>query len=154
MSNIFSFLTYLIGGFIMYRLGFIWFALYILYILILEIRLLKKHCVDCYYYGKTCCFGKGRLSRLFFKKGDTTKFNQNKMTWKNLVPDFLVSVAPLFVGIFMVITRFNWLIMFSIISLFILAFVGNALVRSQLACKYCRQCEFGCPAQKLFDKTK
>jgi hypothetical protein len=32
--------------------------------------------------------------------------------------------------------------------------MGNAVVRSQLACRYCRQREIGCPAQRLFERTK
>ncbi|OGD83574.1 hypothetical protein A2165_03990 [Candidatus Curtissbacteria bacterium RBG_13_40_7] len=153
ISNFVSLSTYFIGGFIIYQIGFLWLALYILYILILELRLIKGHCVNCYYYGKTCSFGKGRLSSLFFKKGESIKFCQNKMTWKDIVPDFLVSVIPIGVGIITLIIHFNWLILFLMVLLFILGFSGSALVRGQLACKFCKQRELGCPAQKLFEKN-
>jgi len=33
-----------------------------------------------------------------------------------------------------------------------LATQGNYLVRSRIACKYCKQRELGCPAEKLFRK--
>jgi hypothetical protein len=31
-----------------------------------------------------------------------------------------------------------------------LSFVGNAVLRGSFACKYCKQREIGCPAEKLF----
>ncbi|MBU0578923.1 hypothetical protein KKE34_05495 [Patescibacteria group bacterium] len=154
ISNLISFSTYFIGGFIVYQIGSLWLALYILYILILELKLLGGHCVNCYYYGKICAFGKGRLSSLFFKKGESSKFCKNKMTWKDIVPDFLVSVIPIIVGIISLIIHFNWLILFFMVLLFILGFSGSAIVRSQLACKFCKQRKLGCPAEKLFEKTK
>lgn len=153
-SNFVSLSIYFIGGFLIYQIGFWWLALYILYILTLELRLLKGHCVNCYYFGKTCAFGKGRLSGFFFKRGEPMKFAQNKITWKDIAPDFLVSVIPVAVGIVILIMNFSWLVLLLIVLLLFLGFLGNALVRSQLACKYCKQREFGCPAQKLFDKTK
>lgn len=154
VSNLVSLSIFFIGGFLIYQVSFLWLALYILYILILEYRLLKGHCVNCYYFGKTCSFGKGKLSSLFFERGESMKFIQNKITWKDIVPDFLVSIIPLVVGIVILITNFDWLILFLLALLFFLGFPGNALVRSRLACKYCKQRELGCPAQKLFDKTK
>ena len=40
------------------------------------------------------------------------------------------------------------------IALLLLGFLGNALVRGHLACRYCRQREIGCPAERLFDKRQ
>ncbi len=154
VSNLVSLAIYFIGGFLIYQIGFLWLALYIFYILILELRLLKGHCVNCYYFGKTCAFGKGRLSSLFFKRGEPKKFGQKKMTWKDIVPDFLVLAIPLVSGIIVLITNFSWPILFLLALLFLLGFSGNALIRGRLACKYCKQRELGCPAQKLFEKTK
>lgn len=154
VSNLVSLAIYFMGGFLIYQIGFLWLAFYAAYILILELRLLKGHCVNCYYFGKTCAFGKGRLSSLFFKRGEPMKFGQKKITWKDIVPDFLVFVIPIVFGIVVLIMHFSWLILFLLALLFLLGFSGNALVRGQLACKYCKQRELGCPAQKLFEKTK
>jgi len=154
ISNLVSLSIYFIGGFLIYQIGVLWLALYILCILILEYRLLSRHCVDCYYYGKTCSFGRGRLSSLFFKRGKPVRFIQNKITWKAIIPDFLVSIIPIVIGIIVLIINFNWLILSLMVLLFILGFFGSGMVRSQLACKYCKQRELGCPAQKLFEKNK
>ncbi len=79
-SNLVSLAIYAIGAFVMYRIGIVWLVLYILYIALLEIRVLRKSCVNCYYYGKNCAFGKGKLSCLFFKKGNPAKFSKQQIT--------------------------------------------------------------------------
>jgi len=153
-SNLVSLLIYGFGAYILYRFSLIWVIAYVLFILLLEFRLLSRHCVDCYYYGKTCAFGKGRLSSLFFPKGQTEQFNQKKITWKDIVPDFFVFIFPVLAGILLLIQEFTWIILSLIMGLLLLGFFGNALVRGQLACRYCKQREIGCPAEKLFDTTK
>jgi hypothetical protein len=153
-SNLVSLLIYGIGAYILYKFSLIWAICYVLFILLLEFRLLSRHCVDCYYYGKTCAFGKGYLSSLFFPRGQPEQFNQKKITWKDIVPDFLVFIVPILAGIMLLIQEFTWTVLSLIIALFLLGFLGNALVRGQLACRYCKQRESGCPAEQLFDKTK
>jgi hypothetical protein len=153
-SNLLSFLIYGIGAFILYKFGLIWVICYVLFILLLEFRILSRHCVDCYYYGKTCAFGKGRLSSLFFPKGQPEQFNLKKITWKDIFPDFLVFIIPVLAGIMLLIQEFNLTVLILIVALCLLGFFGNALVRGQLACRYCKQREIGCPAEQLFDKTK
>lgn len=154
VSNLLSFLIYLIGAFILYQFNLIWVIFYVLFILLLEFRLMRGHCVDCYYYGKTCAFGKGRLSALFFQRGNPEKFNQVKITWKDIVPDFLVFLVPVLAGILLLVLEFSLTILILIIALFLLGFFGNALVRGKLACRYCKQRAIGCPAEQLFDKNK
>ena len=154
ISNVFSIAIYLIGAFIIYQLGSIWLVSYLLYILWIEIRILRRSCVNCYYYGKYCAFGKGKISYLLFKKGDSKKFIQDKITWKDIIPDFMVSLIPMLVGIAILIIDFNWFLLTMIVILALLTFAGNALVRGSLACKYCKQREIGCPAEQLFNKTK
>jgi len=153
-SNLVSIAIYLIGAFIIYQIGLIWLILYLIFIGILEFRLIKGHCINCYYYGKTCAFGKGKISSIFFKKGDVGKFCKKHMTWKDIVPDFMVSLIPAIIGIILLIKDFNWILLSLVLILFILTFVGNGIIRSQLACKYCKQRKLGCPAEQLFDKKK
>ena len=154
VSNLNSILTYFIGAYIILQLGLIWLALYVLFILFLEYKLISKHCIDCYYYGKTCAFGKGKLSALLCKKGEAKKFVKIKVTWKDLLLDFMVSLIPIIVGIILLVIKFDWIILLLIIILLALGFAGNAFVRGQLACKYCKQRRLGCPALKLFEKRK
>ena len=154
VSNLLTLLIYAIGIFILYKLSIVLVIFYVIFILALEFRLLGGHCVNCYYYGKTCAFGKGRLSALLFRKGRAEQFNEKTLTWKDVVPDFLTFLIPMIAGILLLVQQFSWTVLILVIALFILGFVGNALVRGQLACKYCKQRLIGCPADRLFNKTK
>lgn len=154
VSNLLSLLIYGMGAYIFFRLGIIWAVAYVVYILFLEFRLISGHCRDCYYYGKTCAFGKGRLSSLFFRKGDPEKFIAMKITGKDIVPDFLAFIVPVLAGILLLVQDFSFTILLLVIALLLLGFPGNALVRGQLACRYCRQRDIGCPARQLFDQAK
>ena len=154
LSNFVQIALYFIGAFVIYQIGFVWLAVYLLFILSLEIRLMKRSCVNCYYYGKFCAFGRGKLASIFFKRGDSQKFIQDKVTWKDILPDFLVFIIPMVVGCAILVSGFSWLILSAVVLLFLLGFVGNGIIRGSLACKYCKQREVGCPAERLFSKTK
>lgn len=152
LSNSLSISTYIIGAYILYGLGIIFTVLYLLFCMAMEIRLLRKGCTSCYYYGKTCAFGKGRLSSYFFKKGDPSRFTNKEVSWYEVLPDFLVFLFPLAGGIILLFNEFNWLILLLVIIILILSLGGNAFIRS-LTCKHCKQRELGCPAADLFSKN-
>ena len=154
LSNLVSIAIYAIGALIIFKPGIVWLVLYILYIAWLEIRLLRKSCVNCYYYGKFCAFGQGKLSCLFFKKSNAEQFSKEQITWKDILPDFLVSAIPLVAGIVLLVIDFNWLLLTLVILLVLLTFAGNGFIRGSLACKYCKQRELGCPAEQLFSKRR
>jgi hypothetical protein len=154
IANSITFSIYAAGAFVLYQIGWIWLVLYILYVIGLEIRLLGRSCVNCYYHGKVCAFGKGKLSCLWFKKDSTKKFEADKITWKDIVPDFLVSLIPIIAGIILLVIDFNWLLLSMVLVVVVFTFIGNGLVRGSLACKYCKQREIGCPAEQLFNKDR
>ena len=152
LSNTVSVLISGLGFMILIRIHWIFAILYLIYILILEYRLIKNHCVNCYYWGKNCGFGKGKLSSWFFKKGDVSRFYSNNMTWKSIIPDLLVPVIPIITGIVLIIIKFDYLILILLILILFLSATGNGLIRGKLTCKYCNQKELGCPADKLLNK--
>ncbi len=154
VSNLVSIAIWLAGAFIIYQAVGSWVILYLALIGYLEIRLLRGHCTDCYYYGKRCAFGQGKLSSMFFRKGDPKGFCKRQMTWKDIAPDFMVSVIPMVIGVAILLFDFSWVILTLVILLFVLSFPGNAFVRGSLACKHCRQRELGCPAENLFSRKK
>jgi hypothetical protein len=149
-SNLVSILIYISGFLITLQLDLIVAILYLIFILALEYRLLSKHCVNCYYWGKTCGFGKGRLSSVFFKKGDPSRFCAVQMSWKDLIPDLLVSLIPLIIAIVLMIIRFDLILLVAAIVLIVLTTSGNNYIRRNLTCRYCKQRESGCPAERLF----
>ena len=153
-ANLVFVFIYVIGALVIYQIGIIWFVLYLLYVLLLEVKILRASCIHCYYYGKCCAFGKGKLSRLLFKKGDSNTFRRKQVTWKDVVPDLMVTIIPIIVGVVLLILDFKWLLLLGVILLLLLSSIGNGVIRGSLACSDCKQLELGCPAQQLFSKTK
>ena len=149
-----SLTIYFLGAFLIYQLGFLYLAVYILFIVLLEVRLLKNSCTCCYYYGKKCAFGRGVLSSLLFRKGDSKKFCSRKITWRNILPDMLVSLVPLLAGIALLIFSFDFVLLVAVVILLLFTSLGNGFVRANLACCSCKQRELGCPAEQLFSKKK
>jgi hypothetical protein len=74
------------------------------------------------------------------------------MSWKDVIPDLLVSIIPILIGIVLLIIEFDFKLLFAAIILIALTTIGNAFVRGNLTCRYCKQRELGCPAEKLFSK--
>ena len=153
LANAVSLSIYIIGLFILAQLGIIFAVLYLAYCFWVEISLYRGSCINCHYYGKFCGFGKGRICAYLFPKGDPKKFIERKLTWKDIIPDFLVFIFPLLGGIVLLILQFNWIILAAIIVIIFLSFMGNAFIRGSFSCKYCKQRELGCPASQLFSQA-
>jgi len=159
LTVFYTVIIYGIGAYILTWLpiGMLWSItisiLYIVYVVIIEILILKKSCVNCYYYGKMCAFGRGKVCALFFKRGNPEKFAAREVTWRDLLPDFMILIFPVVGGIFLLILNFNWIPLVLLIVLVLLYMVGNAIIRGSFACKNCKQRELGCPALKAFKKA-
>jgi hypothetical protein len=138
----------------MINLSIFFAVLFVFYICLIEFRLLAKSCRYCYYYGKLCPFGKGKCCVLFFKKGDPERFVKTEITIKDIIPDFLTFIFPLIGGFVLLLSNFSWLVVALLAILVVLGFGGNAVVRGSFACKYCKQREIGCPAERLFEEKK
>jgi hypothetical protein len=152
MSNALSLSIYAIGALIMLGFGILFAALYLVYCAFVEFNVLRRSCVNCYYYGKVCCFGKGKVCSHIFKRGNAKSFVNRNVSPKDLLPDFLVSIIPIIGSIITLVTAFSWTVLFLLIVLAVLTFSGNALIRGSFACKYCKQRKIGCPAEKMFRK--
>jgi hypothetical protein len=153
VSNTFALVLYASGILIMAQIGTAPAIAYAVFILAFEYRLLRYHCINCYYWGKVCGFGKGKISSWFFKKGEAANFCTHEMKWKDMVPDLLVSLIPLVSGIVLLIINFKVWLLLVILLLVVLTTFGNGFIRGSLTCKYCKQRELGCPADKLFNKN-
>jgi len=152
LSNFHSISIWIIGAYILSGFGLALAIPYVAYCLAIETSVLRNSCRNCYYYGKVCFSGRGRLCALLFKKGDPKKFIDKEISWADILPDLLVSIFPIVGGIVLLTISFSWLTVALIAILLFLSFGGNAIIRGNLACKYCKQREIGCPAQKLFER--
>ncbi len=150
LSNAVSLGIYALGAYVLSGFGIVWLFLFLAYCVWIEMRLFRGSCVRCWYYGKRCAFGRGRLSAVFFKRGNPRESLDQSFTWKDLIPDIMVSLIPLVGGVALAIRHFQWKLIFALAAILALTSEGNALVRGKLACSHCRQREIGCPAATLF----
>lgn len=152
-ANAVAWSIYGIGTFLMALHGTGPALIYAACCLWVEFRVLTMSCRNCWYYGRRCGFGKGKLCALLFPKGDPADFLRKEITWWDVVPDFAVGLLPVVAGAVRLVRSFSWPLLLLVLLLLFLTTAGNAFVRGVLVCRHCRQRELGCPAQKLFDKT-
>ncbi len=151
LSLLQTFLIYGIGLYVLSFFGQVPVILYLLYIMWMELHTMQKGCRNCAYYGKLCGLGRGEICGVLMKKGDK-KFSDRKITWKDLIPDFLVAGFPLAAGIILMLAGgFCWSIAALLLLLILLATAGNAIIRG-IVCARCKQRKSGCPAEQLFQK--
>ena len=149
-----SIISYIIGAIILSGFGIIFSILYIFYCIGVELLVILRSCKDCWYYGRICGVGKGKIAPLFVKKGDTKKFADRDISMLHLIPDFMVVVLPLVGGLILLILNFSIVVLVLMVILAILFFGGTAFIRGSFACKYCKQKDIGCPAYDVFNKKK
>ncbi len=151
IDNLVAYSSAVVGMCLLYLIN-PWFALVLFcYVLYIEWTIFKDGCVHCYYYGKVCHSGKGKLAPLMFKKGDPKVFCEKSVSFKDFFPQMLGSVVPIVAGIYLLVTAgFNWLILGLTLWPIVSWFVGNPIIFGQLACPHCRQAEICCPVYKMF----
>jgi hypothetical protein len=149
---LFSLICYGIGAIILNGLGIIYSLLYLAYCLFVEIMVIYRSCKNCYYHGRVCGLGKGKIAPYFVRKGDPKKFAEKDISPIHLLPDFMVVIIPLSGGIYLLITNFSFIILGMMILLSILFFSGTAAMRTKYTCKHCKQKTIGCTADTLFNK--
>ncbi len=153
-SNAVALAIYGIGASIIARHGAAPALVYAACCVWVEFRVLTMSCRSCWYYGRRCGFGKGKLCALLFPKGDPADFLRKEITWWDIVPDFAVGLLPVVAGAVLLARRFSWPLLLLVLLLLLLTTAGNAIVRGRLVCRHCRQRELGCPAQKLFEPRR
>ena len=153
--NILMLAVYVAGAYIMFKLNLITGILYVIYFLILEFQLYKEACTSCCYYGRLCAFGKGVIASLFFKKGDPKKFGERELSFKDMIPQLLVVLIPLAIGVALLASRgFDVLILIAMLYPVFSWVCLNQINYGKLACIHCKQGSICCPALKFFAKKK
>jgi len=154
-SNLANFSVYFAGACLLYLAWPVLLVPFLLYLIWLEVSVYKEGCVNCCYFGRICAFGRGKIAKLFFKKGDLKKFSEKSVDFKDLLPSFLPSIIPLIVGIYLLLKSFSWLILALAVWPMIVAFAGNPVIYGEIACPHCQQARIGCPVCEFFmKKTK
>jgi hypothetical protein len=149
-----SVVIYAIGVFILSRFGLLIVIFYVLYCLGIELLVIYRSCRNCYYYGKWCGLGKGKIAPLFTKKGNPRSFLDKKVSWYDLIPDFLIGIIPLIGGVILLAFDFSFIFLTLIVCYLLIFFGGTGVIRGSFACRYCKQRKLGCPAQDIFTKER
>lgn len=94
-------------------------------------------CRNCYYHGKVCHTGWGKLSALYAKQGEITRFGCGFSG--KLIPVFYGSIflIPLVLGILNAVPNFN-LIDFSVLFLFATSAVLSSFTLRKKSCSVCK----------------
>lgn len=151
--NIFQLAVYAAGAYILFELSMITGTLYVLYLLMLEVNVYREGCRYCCYYGKLCAFGKGKVAVMFFRRGNPKKFCERKLSFKDIIPQLLVVLIPVIVGIALIISRgFDWIILMAILYPLFSWLCLNPIIYGKLACAHCKQGSICCPALEFFMK--
>lgn len=124
---------------------YIAFAITMVYII-----LRKLVCTNCYYYSKWCSLGWGKLSALFFKKGDIQKFSSCpgiKMAGPTYGLLCFIPLALIIISLFQnfTITKIIVLVLLFIVCLF------SAVINRRKTCSKCKM-RLVCPGCAV--KTK
>lgn len=152
---IYNFVTlslYAVGIYLTY-LVWKWAALiFFIYLIFIELSVYKSGCSCCYYYGKRCVAGRGKIAPLIVKRKDPKKFCERTLSFKDFIPTLLVALIPVAAGIYLLIKDFNFLILGLTLWPLLVNFIGNPIVYGKIACPHCKQGAKCCPACEYFNK--
>lgn len=106
-------------------------------VLMIVFVLRKALCANCYYYNKRCNMGWGKLSALFFKKGNIGKFN--KGVGQKLAPITygLLTAVPIVLILISIFQDFSAVKIAVLVSLLLISFYSGA-VRRKKTCAKCK----------------
>ena len=115
---------------------------YVIYSLVaLTLILPLSRCISCYYHGKACNTGWGRVAAYLFPKGDESKYVEN-YTYNIFL--HLLWILPLLVSLAQLARRRSLLALI-LFGAYLLILLLERIILKKLACARCHQREF-CPA--------
>jgi len=106
-------------------------------LLVIFVVLRKTVCTHCYYYGKWCSAGWGKLSALLFTKGDIEQFASCLSVKLAPVTYGLLLLIPLTFGIISLIQKFTLPKIIVLVLLVLTAFYSGTVNRKK-ACANCK----------------
>ena len=108
----------------------------------------KALCTNCYYYDKWCSMGWGKLSALFFKRGDIEKFNSDLGQTLAPLTYGLLILAPIILIVISTIQVFSVSKIIVLVLLLAISFFSAIIIRKKLCaqCKMMLSCK-GCAAK-------
>jgi len=109
----------------------------VLAVIMVYIVLRKLVCTNCYYYGKWCSIGWGKLSALFFKKGNIEDFSTSIGIKLAPATYGLLSLIPIILIVISIIWQFTLTKMAVLLLLLLVSFYSGAIGRKK-SCTNCK----------------
>ena len=109
-----------------------WF--YLIVLIIVQISLKKLNCTSCYYYGKSCYLGWGKLTAICFKQDSGDQEKGMKLAISYILQLPVILIASLIAGS---IYGFNALNIILLIIFVIINILQGLLLRKK-ACEVCK----------------
>jgi hypothetical protein len=131
--------AFALGIFIFWRLHQILGLAYVIYSLIaLTLILPLSRCASCFYHGKACNTGWGKVAAYLFPKGDESKFVVN---YSYSIFLHLLWILPLFASLVQLV-RERDLFALIIFGSYLFVLLVDKITLKKLACVRCHQREF------------
>ena len=157
LSNLAMLVGYAIGAIILAGFGILVAVAYLIFCPVLTIILMKDGCNYCYYYGKWCGDGKGKIVPLFFKKRYDRDFSKMKFSNWDVFLVFLPTILPVIGAIVLLLIDFSWIMLILLILCIVIGLVSIIVMHGAVICKNCKQGRIGCPAgagQRFMEELK
>jgi uncharacterized membrane protein YccF (DUF307 family) len=143
-------IAFALGIYVLLDLHYMLAIVYILYSLIaLTLILPLSRCVSCFYHGKFCNTGWGRVAFYLFKKGDESKYVDH---YNYAIFLHLLWLVPLLIALLQLVRKRNILALSILVTYLFILFLEK-IVLKKLCCKRCHQKEF-CPALPFRKETR
>ena len=146
-------LSYLIGSIVLYVLNPLLGMLFLLLAISTIIISMKLRCTHCYYLGKYCNFGLGKLAAFFFQIGEPSEFKNPRKVIITAIFSFSAMLLPIIAGIIFILIDFSILNIGLFLGYILFGIVPNFFIRGNL-CDKCVQGKLGCPSYEKMMKRR
>ena len=112
--------------------------LYLIFAVVMVVFVLRKLlCTNCYYYGKRCSMGWGKVSAWLFKKGRIKHFNKGSSQSFGIATYNILTIVPVILIIVSMVLDFE-IIKVAALALFLTAYFWKGKVVYKKACSQCK----------------
>lgn len=103
-----------------------------LLVVVIQVALKKHNCSGCYYYGKNCHLGWGRLSAWLFKQDSGSAKTGTRLSFFYILSPPVFLVAAILVGVFFDVGTLHWVLL----ALYVVLNAVSIALRPK-GCKLC-----------------
>lgn len=153
ISATLTILSYLLGTVVLYVLHPFLGILFLLLAVSTIVVSMKLRCTHCYYLGKYCNFGLGKLAAILFKKGDPSEFRNPRKVIVTAILSFGTLLLPIIAGVVLIIIDLSIENIGLLLVYILFGILPNFFVRGNF-CEKCVQGQLGCPSYEQMIKRR